>query len=237
MYLGELNGPWGMAPGATSGIIGADESSCRAAGGVFVDADTANRMYGSYGARCFIPGQSSQAPAQPVSVSPTINVSPAIQTQVSPQVSPVFVQQDQPTGSPVTAGTSQQMPTSQGAQSGGTSNDAALMREFLAAQARQQEQYAQMVREALAAQRQAQPVYQPVYQPAPQPVPVSAPSGPSPEELLRSYQQVVVPKGEGEAVQPVSSQKTGIDKRIAWALAIAGAGILVYVMANNRKRK
>lgn len=44
-----------------------------------------------------------------------IYVSPAISTQVSPQISPIFQQQFQPSNSPISAGASQFMPTSQGA--------------------------------------------------------------------------------------------------------------------------
>lgn len=44
-----------------------------------------------------------------------INVSPVISAQVSPQISPIFQQQFQPSNSPISAGASQFMPTSQGA--------------------------------------------------------------------------------------------------------------------------
>jgi hypothetical protein len=39
-----------------------------------------------------------------------ITVSPQISTQISPQISPVFQQQFQPSGSPISAGTSQTLP-------------------------------------------------------------------------------------------------------------------------------
>ena len=44
-----------------------------------------------------------------------ITVSPTIQTAISPQISPVFQQAFQPSGSPMTAGTTQTMPTTQSA--------------------------------------------------------------------------------------------------------------------------
>lgn len=44
-----------------------------------------------------------------------ISVSPVISAQVSPQISPIFQQQFQPSNSPISAGASQYMPTSQGA--------------------------------------------------------------------------------------------------------------------------
>jgi hypothetical protein len=48
-----------------------------------------------------------------------IQVSPAIQTQVSPQISPVFQQQFQPSNSGMTAGTSQYLPTNMSAPNSG----------------------------------------------------------------------------------------------------------------------
>lgn len=62
-------------------------------------------------------GGGAPAPGMP-SASGGVTVSPAIQTQVSPQISPVFIQQDQPQGSSITAGTSQMLPTSQSATTG-----------------------------------------------------------------------------------------------------------------------
>ena len=44
-----------------------------------------------------------------------ISVSPVISAQVSPQISPIFQQQFQPSNSPISAGASQFMPTTQGA--------------------------------------------------------------------------------------------------------------------------
>jgi len=44
-----------------------------------------------------------------------VTVSPVISAQVSPQISPIFQQQFQPSNSPISAGASQFMPTSQGA--------------------------------------------------------------------------------------------------------------------------
>lgn len=40
-----------------------------------------------------------------------ISVSPSIQTSISPQISPVFIQQDSPTNSAINAGTSQYQPS------------------------------------------------------------------------------------------------------------------------------
>jgi len=44
-----------------------------------------------------------------------VTVSPVISAQVSPQISPIFQQQFQPSNSPISAGASQFMPTTQGA--------------------------------------------------------------------------------------------------------------------------
>ena len=49
------------------------------------------------------------APAMPITVSPTL------QTQISPQISPVFQQSYMPQNSAMTAGTTQNMPTTQSA--------------------------------------------------------------------------------------------------------------------------
>lgn len=49
----------------------------------------------------------------PAAATPNITVSPAIQTTISPQISPVFQQAFQPSGSPMTAGTTQTAPSTQ----------------------------------------------------------------------------------------------------------------------------
>jgi hypothetical protein len=57
----------------------------------------------------------STSPSPSTNVSPTIatavNVSPAIQTQINPNISPIFQQQYQPSNSGMTAGTQQIQPT------------------------------------------------------------------------------------------------------------------------------
>ena len=59
------------------------------------------------------PAAPAAAPVSIVTQAPPVTVSPVIQTQISPQISPAFQQQYQPTGSPMTAGTTQTAPTSQ----------------------------------------------------------------------------------------------------------------------------
>jgi hypothetical protein len=75
-------------------------------------------------ANALLPGSGAIVPAlmpdgggasAPGGMLPNVTVSPAIQTQVSPQISPSFVQQQQPTGSPVSTGATQNMPTTQSA--------------------------------------------------------------------------------------------------------------------------
>ena len=56
-------------------------------------------------------GPTSNLAPQPPGTS--VQVSPTIQTQVSPMISPVFQQAFQPSGSPMTAGTAQTIPTAQ----------------------------------------------------------------------------------------------------------------------------
>lgn len=61
-------------------------------------------------------------PAQVQQQAPAnVTVNPTIQTQVSPQVSPVFQQAFQPQDSPMSAGTTQTMPTKQGSGAESTS--------------------------------------------------------------------------------------------------------------------
>jgi hypothetical protein len=56
----------------------------------------------------------SSAPA-PAPASAPVTVSPVIQTSISPQISPIFQQSYMPSGSPMTAGTAQVTPITQGA--------------------------------------------------------------------------------------------------------------------------
>lgn len=58
------------------------------------------------------PTGGSAQPAMPITVSPTL------QTQISPQISPVFQQSYMPQNSAMTAGTTQNMPTTQSAPGG-----------------------------------------------------------------------------------------------------------------------
>jgi len=62
---------------------------------------------------CYLPPAPKAAPV--TNIVTKTNISPTTQTQISPQISPAFQQAFQPTGSPMTAGTSQNMPTSQAA--------------------------------------------------------------------------------------------------------------------------
>lgn len=115
--LGEL-GTWGYSGASArsskdgyvaSGYLMQSEAqadvNCHDAGGVYV---------GGRGCH-FPPAAPAPAPSNNVTVSPNININPAIQTQISPQISPAFQQAFQPSNSPMTAGTTQNMPTSQNA--------------------------------------------------------------------------------------------------------------------------
>lgn len=62
---------------------------------------------------CYLPPPKAVAPV--TNIVTRTNISPTTQTQISPQISPAFQQAFQPTGSPMTAGTTQTMPTSQAA--------------------------------------------------------------------------------------------------------------------------
>lgn len=84
-------------------------SECMAAGGVPVNCSRPSPGMPGFGKQycdCLIAAPTSgQSQAAPANV--TVTVSPQIQTEVSPQISPVFQQQYQPTNSPATAGTAQ----------------------------------------------------------------------------------------------------------------------------------
>lgn len=135
------------------------EDQCRNAGGAvigFVRQGAAARdAFGRQlpgNIRCSLPDPKPVAPSPPVNVT----VSPNIQTQVSPQVSPVFQQQFQPDNSPMTGGT-QQTGASQTAPGGGiTAAEARVMAEEARAEeaARAQREYQLALREALAAERE-----------------------------------------------------------------------------------
>ncbi len=100
---------------------GDDPVACERAGGVV------SIWYSSFDARgnptsppsfhCKLPPAQAYAPP----VAPT-TITTTVQTAASPQISPVFVQQDQPKSSPVSAGTVQQSPSPQSA-SGGAGED------------------------------------------------------------------------------------------------------------------
>lgn len=101
MYLGSLG----------ASIKRISKSDCASAGGV---ASNCVEVYGT-GARanlssflcdCYIPDKAPYTPYQPPA-NVNVNVSPQISTQISPQISPAFQQQFQPSGSPMTAGTTQ----------------------------------------------------------------------------------------------------------------------------------
>lgn len=87
-------------------------NACKAMGGTVTFQYS---MFGPGGGTvdCVVPDQ----PAANINVSPTISpritVNPTIQSQISPQISPVFQQAFQPSNSPMSAGTTQNMPTAQ----------------------------------------------------------------------------------------------------------------------------
>jgi len=92
-------------------LPGVRQSACSAMGGSFV-YDSSFNQGGAVDplGTCYIYNK----PAPPPAPAPAqITVSPTIQTQVSPQVSPVFQQSYMPQNSPMSAGTTQNMPTGQ----------------------------------------------------------------------------------------------------------------------------
>lgn len=84
------------------------------------------------------PRQAAPAPQQQQAPSTNITVSPAIQTQVSPQISPVFSQMQDSPGSTQAATTAQVSPSPQSAETGGSGgggNGSAALLEFMKMQA------------------------------------------------------------------------------------------------------
>lgn len=191
------------------------------------DGYTAVPDYGGGGTQCVLtsiaPAQ-APAPVPAPAPAPVITVSPQIQTQVSPQISPVFQQAFQPSGSPMTAGTTQTMPTSQaGAAPAPTGPDyAALM-------ASQQKMYETLLTKVM------QPVAQ---QPAPyisSSPPVTAPIPPQPAQALVSFPppDLTPPSAPAEitaAPAQIPLQKTNFMPII---LTVGVVGLLI--IANQKK--
>jgi len=97
---------------------GADPLACERAGGIVTVTYSGTAGAGAgytekayFG--CRMPAYAPQPQAAPLPQPITITVPTSVQTTVSPQISPVFVQQDEPRDSPVTAGTVQASPAPQ----------------------------------------------------------------------------------------------------------------------------
>lgn len=119
--LGEIN-PQTGTPYITGGgqTIFVPAGTCIAMGGTLggLYSAGANSGYGPLSPdiyTCYLQPPPPAPVQRPAPASIRVNVNPAIQTQVSPQVSPVFQQAFQPSNSPMAAGTTQNMPTSQSA--------------------------------------------------------------------------------------------------------------------------
>lgn len=165
---------------------------------------------------------------QPAAVSappPTINVNPTIQTQINPQISPILTQQDQPTGSPVNAGTSQKA----GVESSGQDNTAYL--QYIAqlnadAQKQQREFYERMLAQQNAQQIPAQPQIS---------FPVSADTPltnlPSMEEINKAL------TGEGGTAPIIPALPAAPKNDNKMLFIIAGIGLIGLVVFMNAKKR
>ena len=120
MHLADL-GTYGGGQTITT----SSASICESMGGTVlgIDTSTAHSLYSTpgygpvaySGVLCYLPPPPPPRAAPAPAANVRVNVSPTVQTQISPQISPAFQQAFQPTGSPMTAGTSQNMPTTQAA--------------------------------------------------------------------------------------------------------------------------
>lgn len=109
----------GLAPNVANAYAngqwsGADPMQCRESGGMVHAQFTGPVGQNDWSKpnahfTCLAPAYVPPPPAPP----PAAAVNTTVQTAVSPQISPVFVQQDEPTGSAVTAGTAQTSPSPQ----------------------------------------------------------------------------------------------------------------------------
>lgn len=224
MYLRALNGVklaalhdandalWGP------GDYGPSPSDCRAQGGTPILRQR-GYMSGSYWTpniwSCQMPAPAPayvpSAPAAPVYVTSTV------QTAVSPQISPVFVQQDQPSNSPVGAATQQTSPATQSASSGQSSEFKDYL-DYIKAQDADRNAREQTLYDLL-----AKSVSGPANDSASSPVPVSYSQ--APPELDPELQT-------GQVAGP--SKLEQYTPLIAFASALIGLGI---VLRKNRASK
>lgn len=241
----------GLGDTATTQVLtGVLQSACRAMNGTF-SPDTSSGPVTSVDpiGTCYI----YHAPVVAPPPAPAqVTVSPTIQTQVSPQVSPVFQQSYMPSGSPMTAGTTQTAPTSQA----GTVTPTAPPDQSAALLAEQQKLMEAMLAKMSApsapqAPAPSAPVPMTTYTPPPQlpsaPVGMSVPSTDAaatlPQYGMSSDAQAALTamQAGGKAPlptaasmpAPVSPPKSNIGIMLALA---AGAGVLFLAMNSKGKR-
>ena len=235
MYLASLS-RLGLDPNAMTFYRrgdwdGADPVACEAAGGlvsVYYDPPGGTSTYAaSYRPkahfRCTLPDRPAPS-APPANIN--VSVPTAVQTTVSPQVSPVFVQQDQPSGSPVSAGTAQVSPSP---QTSSVTQQSSEFLEFMRA-----EREAQREREEREAEReqalfdlmamqpapdQAPPPVAPIYTPLP-PIDMGAPPVIEPAPTL-----------------PVAAGGAFPNLGTVAIIAIAGVALLAFTRGGKAKRK
>jgi len=169
------------------------------------------------------------APAPAPTPAPVITVSPQIQTQVSPQISPVFQQAFQPSGSPMTAGTTQTMPTSQS----GTAPPPAGP-DYGALMQSQQAMYEKLLTKVMQPVAQQPVAQQPApYIPAPPPVTAPVPS--------QSAQALVSFPAPDLMQPPAGSEIIGAPTQISlqkqnFMPIILAVGVVGLFIAMNQKK-
>jgi len=103
-YSGQWQGTDPLACERAGGLVTVTYSGTAGAGAGYTE-----RAYFGCRMPAYAPPPPQAAPSPPI----TITVPTSVQTTVAPQISPVFVQQDEPRDSPVTAGTVQASPAPQ----------------------------------------------------------------------------------------------------------------------------
>lgn len=170
-------------------------------------------------------GTCQMAPAAVAAPPPTINVNPTIQTQINPQISPILTQQDQPTGSPVNAGTSQKA----GVESSGQDNTAYL--QYIAQlnaenQKQQKEFYERLLSQQSAQQMPALPA---ISYPAPTDTPIT--NLPSMEEINKAL------TGEGGAAPNIPQLPAVAQTSNKTMYIVLGVGILGLIVIMSMKKR
>ncbi len=185
-------------------------------------------------------------PVAAAAPSVNVNVSPNIQTAVSPQISPSFVQQYQPTGSPVTTGANQQAGGATGAAapaSGESALDQQLLELLSEQQAASQTPSSGLTPAQIAAQQSAAVAAQQSQDAAAQAAAVAAQQAQDQANTAAQVAAAQQAAAQQSAPSPVASAPAPVASASAVAPApyntlrylLLGAGAL-FLLSNNSSR-